>query len=439
MAVAKFATNNLVKEHDEYVKFMENREKELRESNSTSPILFYKRRLLNGAPTCQNNSLYRAINKWHCIMLSYKIWCELVSKYVIVTTHTPYKSIVNVPYNVLKVFKTQTEKAIKAADCDINKKGSHVNGKYNACRYLAMYWTYLDIIKDTKTQRFIPNKDTIKRAAELFGYKSDENPFKMNGVYWNWNKEEEPKMEEKTEVNDDILKTPIRDLNLTIRSFNCLYRSGIKTLGDICMKSQRQLLKVRNLGRNSLNEIKAKLAEYDYYYMDLDSNAQKAHPEEESVVDICEQVVDEMEEEPKKDAPIDYDFHSTYQALADMREEHAKLLVAYDDAYKRLSELSTRYDLLLKEKLDLENYNSRLKDDVCNLRDECNGLKARRNALDPDKMDVIKLLNYVICKMESDKMDWLFLTINGMTIDIHKKADVEGSPRMSYTIRTREE
>lgn len=428
MAVAKFATNNLVKEHDEYVKFMENREAELRKSNATSPILFYKRRLLNGAPTNQNNSLYRAINKWHCIMLSYDIWCKLVSKYVVVTTHTPYKSIINVPSDVLKEFKTQTEKAIKAADCNVNTKGSHVKGKYNACRYLAMYWTYLDIIKDTETQRFIPNNATIKRAAEIFGYKPDENPFKMNGVYWNWNKEEEQPMEEKTEVNDDILNTPIRDLNFTIRTFNCLYRSKILTLGDICMKSQRQLLKVRNLGRNSLNEIKAKLAEYDYYYMDLDSNAQKAHPKEESVVDICEQVAETL------------GIASPSKVLSDMNEKpEMKPIVSideYDELYDRYNTLKDEYD-----KLDTK-YAAQLqellnaKDHVASLESTIRKLTMEQAAEDDD---IFGLITNIVRMMKVKKMDWLYLTLDGMTIDIHKKADVEGSPRMSYTIRTRED
>lgn len=416
MAVSRFATNNLVKEHDEYVKFMENRESELRKSNATSPILFYKKCLLNGAPTNQNNSLYRAINKWHCIMLSYDIWCKLVEPHVWFTSNTNCKQMVNVPSDILKEFKTQTEKAIKAADCNINTKGSHVKGKFNACRYLAMYWTYLDIIKDTETQRFIPNNATIKRAAEIFGYKPDENPFKMNGVYWNWNKEEEQPMEEKTEVNDDILTTPIRDLNFTIRTFNCLYRSKILTLGDICMKSQRQLLKVRNLGRNSLNEIKAKLAEYDYYYMDLDSNAQKAHPKEESVADICEQIAEEMQEKPEMKPIVSVD--------------------EYDELYDKYNFLKTEYD-----KLDLSYDTQRqellkAEDHVASLESTIRKLTMAQAAEDDD---VLGLITNIVRMMKVKKMDWLYLTLDGMTIDIHKKADVEGSPRMSYTIRTKED
>lgn len=425
MAVAKFATNNLVKEHDEYVKFMENREAELRKSNATSPILFYKRRLLNGAPTNQNNSLYRAINKWHCIMLSYKIWYKLIRVYVCFTPDTNYKQIVDVSSDLLRKFKTETEKAIKAADCNVNTKSSHVNSKYNACRYLAMYWTYLDIIKDTKTHRFIPNSATIKRAAEVFGYKSDENPFKMNGVYWNWNKEkeEETPMEEKTEVNDDILNTPIRDLNFTVRTFNCLYRSKILTLGDICMKSQRQLLKIRNLGRNSLNEIKAKLAEYDYYYMDLDSNAWKAKPKEESVIDICEQVAEEMQEKPEMKPIVSVD-------------EYDELYTKYNDIQIGLSEMSKRYENIFKEKTDLQQELLKAKDHVASLESTIRKLTTAQAAEDDD---IFGLITNIVRMMKVKKMDWLYLTLDGMTIDIHKKADVEGSPRMSYTIRTRED
>ena len=129
MAVAKFATNNLVKEHDEYIKFMENREKELKKdgkSTGATGVLFYKKRLLENCRTNHNVALYRAINKWHCIMLSYKIWCELVKAYAHFTSlyATDYKQIVDVSSVVLEKFKSMTEYAIAAAHCDINTKGS---------------------------------------------------------------------------------------------------------------------------------------------------------------------------------------------------------------------------------------------------------------------------------------------------------------------------
>lgn len=427
MTVAKFATNNLVKEHDEYVKFMENREKELKESNASSYVLFYKKRLLNGAPTNKNNSLYRAINKWHCIMLSYEIWCELVKPHVRFTFSTDYKQIVDVPINILKEFKTQTEKVIKLACCDINTKGSHVKGKFDACRYLAMYWTYLDIIKDTKTQRFIPNNATIKRAAEIFGYKSDENPFKMNGVYWNWNKEEEQPVEEKTEVNDDILTTPIRDLNFTIRTFNCLYRSKILTLGDICMKSQRQLLKVRNLGRNSLNEIKAKLAEYDYYYMDLDSNAQKAHPEEESAVDIAEKVAETLGIQSPSEVLGGMNENPEMKPIVSV-DEYDELYTKYNDIQIGLSEMSKRYENIFKEKTDLQQELVKANKENTSLKDTLTELSAKYQRLfnqlnehskfSTEDDDIFGLITNTIRMMKVKKMPYISLQLDGYEVNI---------------------
>ena len=54
-------------------------------------------------------------------------------------------------------------------------------------------------------------------------------------------------------ANDDI---PIDELNLSVRLHSALWRSGINTLSELCMMTDTQLLRVPNLGRKSLNEIK---------------------------------------------------------------------------------------------------------------------------------------------------------------------------------------
>lgn len=59
------------------------------------------------------------------------------------------------------------------------------------------------------------------------------------------------------------LELPIEDLDLSFRSFNALKRAGINTIGDLTAKSEEEMLKVRNLGRKSLDEVKNKLQEYD--------------------------------------------------------------------------------------------------------------------------------------------------------------------------------
>jgi DNA-directed RNA polymerase subunit alpha len=50
-------------------------------------------------------------------------------------------------------------------------------------------------------------------------------------------------------------------LELTVRSYNCLKRAGINTVKELTEKSQEDMMKVRNLGRKSLDEVLAKLGE----------------------------------------------------------------------------------------------------------------------------------------------------------------------------------
>ncbi len=58
-----------------------------------------------------------------------------------------------------------------------------------------------------------------------------------------------------------ILEKPIEDLELSVRSFNCLKRSNIATVGDLVNKSEDDMMKVKNLGKKSLDEVIAKLHE----------------------------------------------------------------------------------------------------------------------------------------------------------------------------------
>ena len=57
------------------------------------------------------------------------------------------------------------------------------------------------------------------------------------------------------------LAKPIEDLDLTVRSYNCLKREGITTVGELVEKSEDDLLEIRNFGQKSIDEVKAKLEE----------------------------------------------------------------------------------------------------------------------------------------------------------------------------------
>ncbi|MDY6820500.1 MAG: DNA-directed RNA polymerase subunit alpha [Deferribacterota bacterium] len=74
---------------------------------------------------------------------------------------------------------------------------------------------------------------------------------------------EEPKYEEKEEAGDEIKKElvelldkSIEELELSVRAYNCLKNAGIKTLAELCGKTEADMLRTKNFGRKSLEEIK---------------------------------------------------------------------------------------------------------------------------------------------------------------------------------------
>ena len=69
-------------------------------------------------------------------------------------------------------------------------------------------------------------------------------------------------MVEKEETHKEkMLEMTIEELDLSVRSYNCLKRAGINTVQELTNKTEADMMKVRNLGRKSLEEVKAKLAD----------------------------------------------------------------------------------------------------------------------------------------------------------------------------------
>ncbi len=64
-----------------------------------------------------------------------------------------------------------------------------------------------------------------------------------------------------TASDDRVLERTIEELDLSVRSYNCLKRAGINTVYDLTEKSEPEMMKVRNFGRKSLEEVKVKLAD----------------------------------------------------------------------------------------------------------------------------------------------------------------------------------
>ncbi len=57
---------------------------------------------------------------------------------------------------------------------------------------------------------------------------------------------------------------PVEELELTVRSYNCLKREGVDTIGQLATMTEEELMNIRNLGMKSVDEIRSKLTEYGY-------------------------------------------------------------------------------------------------------------------------------------------------------------------------------
>lgn len=105
------------------------------------------------------------------------------------------------------------------------------------------------------TDRTITPRDAVSLGAKilvdhftLFTDLSDSNGSRSTVV-------------EKVETQrDKVLEMTIEELDLSVRSFNCLKRANINTVEDLISKTQDEMIKVRNLGRKSLEEVEHKLA-----------------------------------------------------------------------------------------------------------------------------------------------------------------------------------
>ncbi len=70
-------------------------------------------------------------------------------------------------------------------------------------------------------------------------------------------------VEKEESKKEKVLEMSIEDLDLSVRSYNCLKRAGINTVEDLANKTEEEMMKVRNLGRKSLDEVKYKLHALD--------------------------------------------------------------------------------------------------------------------------------------------------------------------------------
>ena len=92
----------------------------------------------------------------------------------------------------------------------------------------------------------------VKAKLDSKGNKELEKVTSKNGKEYLRVVKEESKKEK-------VLEMPIEELELSVRSYNCLKRAGISTVEDLANKSEADMMKVRNLGKKSLDEVTNKL------------------------------------------------------------------------------------------------------------------------------------------------------------------------------------
>lgn len=74
--------------------------------------------------------------------------------------------------------------------------------------------------------------------------------------------------EAQSDTTNKVLDMTIEELDLSVRSYNCLKRAGIQTVQDLAAKSEDDMIKIRNLGKKSLKEVKEKLVELGFKPID---------------------------------------------------------------------------------------------------------------------------------------------------------------------------
>lgn len=127
----------------------------------------------------------------------------------------------------------------------------------------AQYVNCEKLVLDIYTNKSIlPDEALSKSANTLIKYLKVFNKFSPDEV----GIETEQVAEEDTELAEQnkLFEKTIEELDLSVRSYNCLKKSNINTFGELIRKTEEELMSIKNLGKKSFEEIKDKVTEFGY-------------------------------------------------------------------------------------------------------------------------------------------------------------------------------
>ena len=97
-------------------------------------------------------------------------------------------------------------------------------------------------------------------------------------------------------LDADKYNTPIEELDLSVRAYNCLKRSGLMTVGQVLEKSEDELLTLRNFGQKSYDELKAKLSDLGYIQESKDSEGEALADGDDAVSPLGAALIQALQE-----------------------------------------------------------------------------------------------------------------------------------------------
>lgn len=176
---------------------------------------------------------------------------------------------------VLSEMQSEADKPIGVIPLDSNfSPVKRVNFRVENTR-VGQRTDYDKLIIEVWTDGSLTPQDAVSYAASIL----------KNHLQLLVTKEEEPAEEEVEEIDDewirihDVLQRSVEELELSVRSSNCLRNANIKSIGDLVRKTESDMLKFRNFGRKSLKEISDILTSMGLHFgMDVDyyMNSRKA-------------------------------------------------------------------------------------------------------------------------------------------------------------------